>query len=218
MSKVSEINRNRIDKYVVPVIEVLERLDIFFWLDFGTLLGAVRNKSIIEWDDDFDISVWDVDREKLILAKEILETNGYKVVIQKNLPWFEDLMQIYIPRKKLETDDKGRIEAGVDHIDIYIYTKIDDNLCMRRLHEPVNFSSKIYNFFRKINKLNPQYSDTQIRGISKHIMFIVNFFPTIIKKYFSNLIWYLYLNTGLYMTYNRICKTKIRLVCQIYVF
>ena len=27
-------------------------------------------------------------------------------------------------------------------------------------------------------------------------MFIVNFFPTIIKKYFSNLIWYLYLNTG----------------------
>ena len=41
-----------------------------------------------------------------------------------------------------------------------------------------------------------QYSDTKIRGMSKHIMSIVNFFPTKAKRLFSNLVWRLYLNTG----------------------
>ena len=57
MSRKSKINRERFYKYVVPVIELLEKMDIFYWLDFGTLLGAVRIRSIIDWDRDFDISI-----------------------------------------------------------------------------------------------------------------------------------------------------------------
>ena len=196
MSKISKINRERFDKYVVPVTEILKDLDIFYWLDVGTLLGAIRDEVINDWDHDFDLATLDIDRKKLMSAKTKLESKGFKVILQKNLPCFEDLMQIYIPRNKLETDDKGRIKVGVDHIDIYIYTKIDKNFCMRRLHEPANSSLTVYNFFRKINKLNPQYSDTKIRGISKNIMFLFNFFPATVKRYFSNLIWKLYLNTG----------------------
>lgn len=196
MSDISIINRKRFDKYIAPVTEILNDLDIFYWLDFGTLLGAVRDEVISDWDHDFDLATLDIDRKKLIIAKKRLESKGFKVVLQKNLPWFEDLMQIYIPRSNLETDNKGRIRTGVDHIDIYIYTKIDENLCMRRLHEPINSSLKFYNLFRMINKLNPQYSDTKISGMSKHLMSIVNFLPTKAKRFFSKLGWCLYLNTG----------------------
>lgn len=63
----------------------LEKNNIKYWLDYGTLLGATRNEKMIPWDDDCDISILMDDEEK---AKKILQNNdqGYIVYWHPDYP------------------------------------------------------------------------------------------------------------------------------------
>ncbi|WP_201352086.1 LicD family protein [Hydrogenimonas urashimensis] len=53
--------------------EICRRHNLAYWLDAGTLLGAVRHQGFIPWDDDIDIGLMRDDYENLIkyLAVEL---------------------------------------------------------------------------------------------------------------------------------------------------
>jgi len=53
--------------------KICKENEIIFWLDFGSLLGAVRNGKIIPWDDDIDVSMPIKDYKRFLkLAEKIL--------------------------------------------------------------------------------------------------------------------------------------------------
>lgn len=54
---------------------VLDTNDIIYWIDCGTLLGAVRDGKIIPWDEDIDIGVWKNEFSKLTKSLEKLPEN-----------------------------------------------------------------------------------------------------------------------------------------------
>ena len=57
--------------------KVCIKYDLEYWLDYGTLLGAVRHGGFIPWDDDVDVGMMRNDFEKIypILEEEIKNNN-----------------------------------------------------------------------------------------------------------------------------------------------
>jgi len=61
------------------VCKVLDNQNIEYWLDMGTLLGAIRNGKIIEWDSDIDLSAWYKNYLKIASACIRLTDDGFEV-------------------------------------------------------------------------------------------------------------------------------------------
>jgi len=96
------------------LIRFLEKYRIVYWLDWGTLLGAVRNGKIIPWDYDIDIGIHLSAVEKLELLKEEMNKFGYTLSIDRNQKYAR-IIRFYT------------LEHGFDfHVDIYPWTSEGD--------------------------------------------------------------------------------------------
>jgi phosphorylcholine metabolism protein LicD len=80
-------NINTDEKILNTIRNMLKDIDALFaqhnityWIDGGTLLGAVRHKNVIPWDDDADIAVLESDKHKLLAMEKELNTFGYGLV------------------------------------------------------------------------------------------------------------------------------------------
>lgn len=117
------------------VHEFCEKHGIKYWLDSGTLLGAVRHKGYIPWDDDIDLGMLRPDFDKFM--KTFNEENEkYKAYCYENNKDFP-----YAYGKVMDTDtvlyEAGNKNAKTHiNIDVFVYDNapVDDKE-LQRMYE-----------------------------------------------------------------------------------
>ena len=126
-------------------------MNIKFWLDQGTLLGAVRDGKPIDGDNDIDISINSKDFDDTLKVIKQLKEKGYHVKYQKDLPVIDDLIQVYL------INDRGMLSKN--HIDINIYRYTNNYYVRHGIHESLNsFANRILNIIRVLsgNRFKPK--------------------------------------------------------------
>ena len=66
--------------------EVCKKYNLKYWLDGGSLLGAIRHKGFIPWDDDVDLVMFRDDYDKLVEVSKVEFSEPYYFQIINNDP------------------------------------------------------------------------------------------------------------------------------------
>lgn len=209
-----------LDELKKTQIEILDVVDTFcrenninYWLDSGTLLGAIRHGGYIPWDDDIDIGMLRKDYD--FFLKKFNEKNErykvYSIENNKNFPYpFGKVLDTHTIL--YEPNEQG-VKLSVN-IDVFIYDNApNDDKIINKMYKKRDFYNKIYHFLLyktklyNVDKLNP------VKNTIKKICSKISpcFFC---RKIVKNSKKYMYKETD--WVGNFLCVTKIKAPKEIF--
>ena len=112
--------------------EVCKKYDIGYTIAFGSLIGAIRHKGFIPWDDDMDIAMFreDYERFEKIFDKE-LSDKYYLMSSLRDKGYYGNVVKV---EKKGTTfinrhSNKMKCAQGI-FVDIFIYDKVPQDAAL----------------------------------------------------------------------------------------
>lgn len=126
-----ELNLEEIKERQLDILSLIDTFckenNIKYSLGYGTLLGAVRHKGYIPWDDDIDIFLYRTEYDKLMrLFPKVYDGNISIVSIERNPKWDRTYAKAY----DIETVYKEKVTTTVPlgvNIDIFPIDDVPDN-------------------------------------------------------------------------------------------
>ena len=143
-----QIDVEELKKLQVGILDCFDAFckknSINYWIDYGTLLGAIRHKGFIPWDDDVDITMLRKDYEKAAQIFNIQEGGRYVFQTPSN-----DKDTCYPFGKLIDTSTilyeygEAGIKTGV-YMDVFVYDNSpDDEKTVRRIFKKRDFLGRI---------------------------------------------------------------------------
>jgi len=163
--------KNKKDKYLLQgknlkialkmlddVTTIFEKHNIRYWLDFGTLLGIVREGRLLPWDDDMDISIFEEDRQKVhnIVMPEIKKLN-YRVYSRFHHVE-DDILKKDDFRAFRVRNYNWRYFRGYVKIDIFVMYRKDEFVYWREFGEKHRLPASLIQEFDTIEFNGKQYT------------------------------------------------------------
>lgn len=119
---------------LTAIDKVCKEHNLTYYIIAGTLLGAVRHKGFIPWDDDMDIALMRDDYDKLMQHADEWVPEPFYVVNHENTPHYPKYFA------KLEDTSTTIVErfylgyAGGIYMDIFPLDDVPDNKLLRSIH------------------------------------------------------------------------------------
>ncbi len=120
MKKIELDEQKKIELDILKYIKkVCMENNITYFLGYGTLLGAVRHKGFIPWDDDIDILMPRKDYNKFIEVMEKKDDSKYKIFTPKQKDYYLTLSKVVDTRTTLKELDVNPISNLGVFVDIF---------------------------------------------------------------------------------------------------
>jgi len=149
------------------VNDILKRNNITYWMIGGTLLGAVRNKGMITWDDDADIAMFDNMGKKLESIKDELEEAGL------------GLVPIYFGYKIFNLDGRrvGNNNFKYPFLDIFVCTRVKDKIILKDIRARNMWPDEKYNYVDTFPLKEWEYEDFKLMGPNNPFPLLNKIYP-----------------------------------------
>lgn len=116
------------------VADFCEKNEIAYWIDCGTLLGAIRHKGYIPWDDDIDVGMLRVDFERF---SELFNNRNdqYYFICAENTPdaYYAHGKVLDRTTTLYEPDEKGY--KTCINIDIFVYDNVPNEEIAKKMYD-----------------------------------------------------------------------------------
>ena len=161
------------------ISKILETNSIKYWIAYGTLLGAIRQNDIIDYDYDFDLGILYDDYNKVLDLNNLVKDNGY--IFEKGYG------TVYSSKNKNDSFYKWRVSIKIKYKenpigDLYIYNICKDNFLRR-----YDIEEKIYYY---PNSTFPYlFIDTLSTTRIRDLILPCPSYPEILLEHFYGPIW-----------------------------
>lgn len=195
-----------IEKHLLKEIrEVCEKLHLKYYLCGGTLLGAVRHKGFIPWDDDIDIYMMREDYEKLenyFISINGLYKNSRLLSMKLEDDYYYPMMKLVDTKTYMKELDTVDIKNMGVYIDIFPLDGSPNNRVWRKIYmKRINLLKKTaymayYNKFETNTRLLKPikyvwFKMSKLFGpirIAKHMEKIVQKYSPYHSEYIGNVV------------------------------